>query len=239
MQTWTGITSSRTCELNDDVRLIHGDCLQVLPTLDLASIDAVIADPPYGMDWDTDSTRFSGGESKLKGRDRGRGDWDRIVGDLKPFDPSPWMEFPRVVLWGSNHYGRQLPIGTTLVWVKRNEEAFGSFLSDAEIAWMKGGHGVYCFMLPGSPQRSKNENRSAKSAHPNQKPIRLMSWCIEKLGLEPGSTILDPYMGSGTTGVAAIKAGCSFIGIEIEERHFATAQRRISEASTPLLDAIT
>lgn len=214
------------------VTLHQGDCLEFLKTLDPSTVDAVITDPPYGMGWDTDSTRYTG--SKWPGR--GRADWGVVRGDAEPFDPSPWLGFARVVLWGANHYAGRLPVGTTLVWVKKHEESFGTFLSDAEVGWMKGGHGVYCYARPASNQTKRTEGGGV-SLHPTQKPIGLMVWCIDKLKLAPGMTVLDPYMGSGTTGVACVKAGLNFIGCEIDPKHFATAERRIEEARPTLFAA--
>lgn len=216
-----------------DYKLILGDCLEVMPTLEAGSVDAVITDPPYGMNWDTDLTRFSGGhrDSRAK-RGMGRKYESPIIGDDAPFDPSPWLDFPIVVLWGCNHFAARLPIGTTLVWLKRFDPAFGSFLSDAELAWMKGGHGVYC-------RRDVSLNaETANRAHPTQKPVGLMKWVLDMAKVPIGATILDPFMGSGTTGVACIKTGRRFIGIEIDPGYFAIAEKRISEAAMqlPLLE---
>lgn len=116
-------------------RLICGDC----PTMGRIEADAVISDPPYGMNLDTDNSRFSGGNAASvcrRGNGVGTGNAAPIIGDAEPFDPSPWLDYERVVLFGSNHFASRLPVGTTLVWLKRNDAAFGSFLSDAEIAWM-------------------------------------------------------------------------------------------------------
>jgi len=202
----------------DGVRLYCGRWEDVLPGLDRVEIDAVISDPPYGMDWDTDTTRFSGGE---QGVSRGK-EWEsRIVSDAEPFDPSPWLDFQRVILFGFNHFAARLPVGTTLVWLKRNDAAFGTFLSDAELAWMSGGYGVYCF-------RDASGNAAlGDKVHPTQKPVALMRWCIAKAKVPPGGLILDPFMGSGTTGVAAVREGRRFIGIECERRYFDVAVRRI------------
>lgn len=207
-----------------DAELWLGDCSEVLPLL--PKVDAVITDPPYGMDWDTDSTRFSGGSVK---RGIGRSDFGQIHGDAETFDPTPWLSFPRVVMFGSNHYAARLPVGTTLVWLKKDDHLFGTFLSDAEIAWMKGGHGVYCFRKQFPPPSRMSEN-DGTVAHPTQKPIGLMAWCIERAKVPMGATILDPFMGSGTTGVAAIQMGRKFIGIEREQRYFDIACERIKRA---------
>jgi len=211
------------------VRLILGDCLKIAPKLE--GVDAVITDPPYGMNWDTNGKRFSGG-SKTRSKEWSRGrDWGKAIeGDASIFDPSPWIEYKRVVLFGSNHFGSRLPVGTKLVWIKRDPSAFGTFLSDAEEAWMKGGHGVYCKQGP------HPESMAAERGHPTQKPVELMAWCFDKAKVPSGSLILDPYMGSGTTLIAAIRTGRRAIGIEIDERHFRTAVERVRrELAQPTL----
>jgi site-specific DNA-methyltransferase (adenine-specific) len=198
-------------------RLILGDCLDILPLL--GHVDAVVTDPPYGMQWDADTTRFGGvhRDRKHKG---GRNDRPHIMGDETPFDPSLWLTYPQVLLWGANHYSQYLPVGTTLVWIKRYDYAFGSFLSDAELAWMKGNHGVYCF-------RDLSMNISPQERqHSNQKPVPLMRWCVSKTtGL-----VLDPFMGSGTTGLACLQLGRPFIGIEVVEDYYRVACARLTAA---------
>ena len=125
-------------------------------------------------------------------------------------------------MWGYNHFAQRLPVGTTLVWLKRLDGAFGSFLSDAELAWMKGGRGIYC-------RRDFSMMAEAKyRVHPSQKPVELMKWCLLKLG-EPWTigTVLDPYCGSGSTLIAAKDLGLRAIGIEIEEKYCEIAANRL------------
>jgi site-specific DNA-methyltransferase (adenine-specific) len=208
-----------------DCTLILGDCREVLPTL--GKVDAVVTDPPYGIGWNTDSTRFSG-----SGHTRGKGKrWGAITGDDLAFDPLPWLQFKYVVFWGANHYAQLLPAGTTLVWVKRHPDNFGAFLSDCEIGWRKGGYGAYAFYKSFSVDTRAVEavGKAGIYVHPTQKPIELMKWCVEQLP-DDASTILDPFMGSGTTGVACARMGRKFIGIEIEPKYFDIACRRIEAA---------
>jgi DNA modification methylase len=212
-------------EVIGNAELWLGDCRDILPTL--PKVDAVITDPPYGMDWDTDSTRFTGGGYK---RGDGREDWGAIAGDSEAFDPQPWLRFPRVVMFGANHYGEWLPVGTTLVWIKKADHLFGTFLSDAELAWMKGGHGVYCYRKQFPPPSRMAENGGGEVAHPTQKPVGLMAWCMDRAKVDRGMIVLDPYMGSGSTGVAAVTTERQFIGIEREPKYFDIACRRIEDA---------
>ena len=203
--------------LSDSVTIIHGDCRDVLPV----ECDAVVSDPPYGMDWNVNSRRFTGGHNpEARGR-QGRNDYRPVHGDKEPFDPAPWLDFPAVVLWGVNHFAARVPVGTTLVWIKRLDPSFGTFLSDAELAWVKGGHGVYC-------RRDTSMNgESSNRLHPTQKPVGIIQWSMERAKVPEGATVLDPYMGSGTTGIACIRTGRRFVGIEIEAGHFATARQRL------------
>ena len=96
---------------------------------------------------------------------------------------------------------------------------------------MKGGYGVYCHRHPFLPHARQREGGGA-AAHPTQKPIGLMAWCMDRLKLPADSLILDPFAGSGTTGVAALQTGRRFIGVELDERYAETAARRIEEALT-------
>ncbi len=205
-----------------------GDCLAILPTL--SGIDAVVTDPPWGINADTDYTRFTNGLSSS------RNFGDGIAGDAVPFDPGPWLEFPRVALWGANCFHDRLPMGQWLVWVKKRESGLGLFMSDAELCWInhkrtpRRAPGVYvCHHIWNGFDRQAERGRTL---HPTQKPIAVMKWCLSRLKLAPGSTILDPYMGSGPTGVAAVELGFSFIGIEIDRAYFAIAERRIEAART-------
>jgi len=204
-----------------DVLLILADCIDVLPI----EADAVISDPPYGMNLDTDNSRFSGGNTASiarRGNGIGTGEGKPILNDDAPFDPSPWLDYPAVVLFGSNHYAQRLPVGTTLVWLKRHDAGFGSFLSDAEIAWMKGGVGVYA-------KRDLSMNGEALTRrHPCQKPVSLMAWVMERAKVPVGATVLDPYMGSGSTAIACIRTGRKFVGIEKDVKHFETACERVA-----------
>lgn len=208
-------------------RLILGDCLAVMPLL--GKVDAVVTDPPYGMKHPADSARFSGGTAK-----RGRGSSHRkIAGDERPFDPSPCLAMgDAAIVWGLNHFPQALQPGTALVWLKRNDKALGTFLSDAEIGWFSKGRGVYAFRWVNAGSMVALDwqgDAYAKSAHPTQKPVALMEWC---LGFLPDAkTILDPFMGSGTTLVACQRMGRHGTGIELDPDYFDIACRRVDEAA--------
>ena len=207
---------------HDGITIYHGDCREA--SAGFPEIDLVLSDPPYGMRWTASARRGPNSHGKKGAKTSNAG--TRIVGDDKPFDPSPWLGFPHVILFGMNHFLQRLPVGTVLVWIKRLDGGFGTFLSDAELAWQKGGHGVYCYR--DTSMRAIERNR----VHPSQKPIPLLEWCIERSKSE--GTILDPFMGSGSTLVAAKNLGRRAIGIEIEEKYCEIAVKRLSQMVLPL-----
>ena len=201
-----------------------GDCRDILPTL--GKVDAVVTDPPYGINLNTHKTTISAGNPDRlanRGTRIGSADCRLIIEEEKEFDPSFLLNISGdKIIWGWNNYPDKLPRGACLIWLKRNDAAFGSFLSDAELAWMSKGHGVYC------KRDLSNAAIANERVHPTQKPVSLMDWC---LGFVPkAQTILDPFMGSGTTGVAAVQMGRKFIGIEREEKYFQIACKRIEDA---------
>ena len=205
------------------VTIYHGDCREILPAL--KTVDLVLTDPPYGINVNTDNFRFSGGTAgnmAKRSDGPGTGVGAKIANDEKEFDPSFLTQYgTHQIVWGWNNYPDKLPRGACLVWLKRNDEAFGSFLSDAETAWMSKGHGVYC-------RRDLSNNAIAlQRVHPTQKPISLMCWCLNFF--PNAKTILDPFMGSGTTLRAAKDLNRQAIGIELEEKYCEIAASRMSQ----------
>jgi site-specific DNA-methyltransferase (adenine-specific) len=196
-----------------------GDCREIAPTLPRPA--AVISDPPYGIGF----THGGGGKSpKWHGAPTAP-----IVGDDAPFDPAPWiLAADDVLLWGANHYSARLPHGRWLAWNKLGSlEPYDSF-SDVEFAWhsRRGADRIFSHMWKGICRADGGATRH----HVSEKPIPLMRWCIEQAKVPTGGVILDPYMGSGSTGVAAVQMRHPFVGIEIDARYFDTACRRIEAA---------
>ena len=198
-----------------DAKLYLGDCREILPTLE--PVDAVVTDPPYGISY-RHGARAGG---KLLGTDG-----MAIVGDDQPFDPAPWLSFPEVLFWGAEHFKNRLPDGGRwLVWNKRRVGVVRD-QGCVENAWCSG-DGVTRLIDHPWDGADMGPERGQPRWHSNQKPIEVMRWC---LGFVEGHVILDPYMGSGTTGVACVREGRRFVGCEIDERHFEIACRRIREA---------
>lgn len=199
--------------------LIHADCLDVLDEL---GADALISDPPYGINI---GKRAGGFRSRIVNASP-----DYFVyGDDKPFDPSPWLGYEKVILWGGIHFAQRLPDSRAwLVWDKREGQTSDN-QADCEVAWsnLPGPARLYSQLWRGMCRRGEENVSRQSRSHPTQKPVGLMAWCIEQAKLEPGSVICDPYMGSGTTGVAATRLGHRFIGVEYVREHFETACERI------------
>ncbi len=196
-----------------DATLYLGDCLEILPTLE--KVDAVVTDPPYGIGKD--------GQRQSTGAHGGRKAYDFMGWDqARP----PEIAFKLMLgaadshlIWGGNYFADLLPPkGKWLVWDKGQRIN----QSDGELAWTS---------LDGA-LRIRTLNRVELlldgAEHPTQKPVNLMTWSIDQLG-KP-QTILDPFMGSGTTGVACANLGRKFIGIEIEPKYFDIACERIAGA---------
>jgi len=200
----------RVEHLAEGVSLYLGDCRELLPTL--PRVDAVVTDPPYGI-----------GEDGGRFRDREGGGhrvlpkmgWDKAPPTAETFGLILGAA-RRQIIWGGNYFTTCLPVSRGwLYW----DKLMGGDFSDGELA----------FTTMDMPLRSfRYCNKERGKEHPTQKPEPLMKWC---LGFVPDArTILDPFMGSGTTGVAAVKLGRRFIGIEIEPKYFDIACRRIQQA---------
>jgi len=200
-------------EFIGDCTLYLGDCLEILPTLE--KVDAVITDPPYGIGKDGQKLT-TGGHGGTKAHEFMG--WDSRRPPAQAFDLM-LSAAPKHVIWGGNYFADLLPpTGKWLVWDKgqRIDQ------SDGELAWThEQGALRICTMNRVELLRDGTE-------HPTQKPVRLITWCIQQI--KASGTILDPYMGSGTTGVACASLGRKFIGIEIEPKYFDIACERITNA---------
>ena len=221
------------------VELHLGDCLEVMRSMPDKSVDAVITDPPYGMNLDTDFSKMVN-RNNFKGLSAGN-IYSNVIGDNRQFDPSEILKMAdTVVLFGYDYFSNKLPDNSTvLVWDKRlTESADKCFGSPFELLWInkktrKRFYRVRWYGLFGTEKQDIK-----KRVHPTQKPIELMVKIIEDFTHE-GDTILDPFMGSGTTGVACVQTGRNFIGIEIDPTYFAIAERRIKEAEAqPRLEVV-
>jgi len=199
--------------------LYLGSCEDILPSL--PKVDAVVTDPPYGIG-------EAAGKAKTRGKlaaaiDYGNDDWDN-----QPIAPEVLRIIREAGRWqiifGGNYY--DCPAAKCwLIWDKVNGN---NDFADCEMAWtnLPKAARLIRYMWNGMLR----EKGAQRGDHPTQKPVEVMKWCISHLP-DPAETILDPFMGSGTTGVAALQMGRKFIGIEREPRYFEAACRRIRETT--------
>jgi DNA modification methylase len=196
-----------------DATLYQGDYLEILPTLatqtsvvELPQGFAILTDPPYGL-----GPKLQGGSwgKEFLGKHK---DWD-----ARPPPPEMFGSLPSIV-WGGNYIG--LPASRCwLVWYKRDAV---KTMADCELAWTNFDKNSRVF------DWTIAATNAERVKHPTQKPVALMEWCLGFLPV--AHTILDPFMGSGTTGVACAKTGRKFIGIELEPKYFDIACERIQKA---------
>lgn len=196
--------------------LILGDCTEVLPTL--GNADALVTDPPYGI-----------GENNARNLSRARGgratDYGHFEWDQGTAPEALQLAISRsrhAIVFGGNYYALP-PSSCWLVWDKLNSGDF----ADCELAWTN---------LPKAVRRLRylwngmiKAPGEERGDHPTQKPVGVMKWALQQLPKD-AKTILDPFMGSGTTGVAATHLGLTFTGIEREAAYFDAACRRVEEA---------
>ncbi len=198
------------------VTIFNADCKEILPHLGLDY--ALVADPPYGIGYSPGGGGKGFGVKTYSGK-------DLVIGDDKPFDPSHLLCYPEIILWGANHYANRLPPSPTwLVWYKKPGIGPCDF-ADCELAWSNTGGParVISHLWNGGIRASEQ----GVHWHPTQKSLAVMRWvlgfCSETL------PVLDPYMGSGTTLVAAKNLNRPAIGIEIEEKYCEIAAKRLSQ----------
>jgi site-specific DNA-methyltransferase (adenine-specific) len=197
----------------EGVTLILGDCREVLPSL--SGIDSIITDPPFGIGFAAQPTK-----------------WQRMDG----IKPEAWddetcdfvLSFPSraeiVVVWGGNYYSLPISRGW-LSWFKPDAPpSMGSI----ELAWTN--------LDQNSRQISWSisATNAERVGHPTQKPYRVMAWTMEQAHVPESALVCDPYMGSGTTGIACMRTGRRFIGIERDPKHFQTAVDRVKRELSQL-----
>ena len=215
MTNHTGGSVTFRVETIGDATLYLGDCAEVMASWpECFRVDAVVTDPPYGIGFAAQPTRYQRANGMVAQA------WDDVA-------PQGLVEAAVgkadvAIVWGGQYFSFP-PSRGWLIWSKTGN---APSMSDVEMAWTSIDMNARSFEK--SVKSSSLEKNLQTAAHPSQKPLALMEWC---LGFLPGArTILDPFMGSGTTGVACVKSDRAFIGIEREPAYFDIACRRIGEA---------
>lgn len=222
-----------------DATLIRGDSIALLAQgfYQQFELGAIVSDPPYGIGYSHNSKGIQGDKKGLQSTT------GMIKGDDQPFQPMPWCDIApssgdklglKICLFGANNFMQRLPEGGTLLaWDKHLGTASDDCFTDCEWAWV--GRSVkrevfrwkWKGFLKNQTQPLDFPFKSSKRSHVMQKPVELMRWCIDKCKPVEGSIILDPFMGSGSTGIAALSLGHKFVGVEFSQEHFDTAVMRV------------
>jgi len=201
----------------DGITIYHGDCREVLPTL--PKCDLLLTDPPYGL-----GDKWDGGAGGEKSS------WRIPSCEAKKWDMSTCDELlslaiskaETAIVWGGNYYN--LPASRCwLLWDKKQPDTWTT--AQAEMAWTNLDRTVRVFRM--AQCEAHAQSQMLKKIHPAQKPFGLMQWCMK---WADGKTILDPFMGSGTTLVAAKREGRKAIGIEISEAYCEAAAKRLQQS---------
>ena len=216
------------------ITILHGDAIELLPAI---KADACVSDPPYGINYK--SGHNSGYVRHPKEWDK----WGRdqnfppIAGDDKPFDPSPCLRFRQLALCGGNYFASRLPNSKCWITWDKREDSGSDRQSDCEYVWTNFDKPARIFrhLWRGLCRRGEENVSKAVKYHPNQKPVALMRFVIEYGDVGP--LIVDPFMGSGSTLLAAMDCGRHCIGIECEERYCEIAANRLENRTPPLFVA--
>lgn len=192
--------------------VIHGDCREVLPGI--GSVDAIVTDPPYGIDFAAAPTMYR----------RAAGHKPEAWDGATPEIGFVLTKAKLVAVWGGHYFGLPKSRGW-LCWYKPDAPpSMGHF----DLCWTNGDRPSRLI------RHSIRATNAERCGHATQKPARVMRWTLETIGVEYGMTVLDPFCGSGSTGVACAQLGINFIGIEIDAGYCEIARRRIAEAANHL-----
>ena len=236
-----------------EIKLLKGDVLETLNQLDSKSVDLIFADPPYNLSGENYLTCKSGKVAKCN-----KGSWDQIE-NIHEFNRKWVEECVRVLkddgtIWISGTLHNHPSIGVVLkklnlwiindiIWFKPNAPPLiqkNRFVPSTELIWVASKSKRYFFNYETATKLSNGKQmrnlweipaERHKTPHPTEKPEKLLERII-LIGSKEGDTILDPFMGSGTTGVVAKRFNRNFIGIEIDDEYFEIAQKRIERTLT-------
>ena len=212
--------------VEDDYQLWFGDCLELMKDIPDESVDMILTDPPFGMNFKSGFRNF---EKIINDNNL---DWvDEFVEGIYRISKNDTAHYMFTSFHNIDVFKRAIEkkfkIKNLLTWVKNNTsmgDLKGDFAPKTEfiIFFQKGRK-----LINGKRDSNVLEyKRTGNKLHPTQKPVDMLEFLIEKFSNEH-DTILDPFMGSGSTGVAALNTGRKFIGIELDDKYFEIAKERI------------
>lgn len=206
--------------------IIQGDCLEVMKGFADKSFDLILTDPPYGIDYDPNWKTWSGEKQ----------DKEKVIGDTHKFDPAPFLEkYENIILFGANNFSDLLPCGDWIIWDKRCDENKDSMVGNPfEMAWYRHskvkGEKIYRILHGGVVNADSLHGNNQKRYHPTQKPVELFKRILLDF-TEESDTILDPFLGSGTTLVACKQLNRNGVGIEISKEYCEIARKRLEQST--------
>jgi len=204
----------------DGITIYHADCADVIPLVPPETVDLLLTDPPYGINYQPDARQNQNSQFA-----------DRVTGDQSTFDPAPLLAY-RSIIWGANNFASQLPdSGGWVVWDKVTRNGFNLPRAECELAWsnVSSTPRMFRHMWTGAFRDSEY----GVSLHPTQKPVSLMRWIVDRW-TEPSDLVFDPYMGSGPIARACLDLGRRYIGVEIVEEYCQTAVDRLGQLALKL-----
>lgn len=210
-------------DLTKKVNLFHDDCLNILKALPDKSIDLILTDPPYGIN--IASNKTIGGKGVCKNTIFETKEWDKQTPSKQYFDEI-LRTGKNIIIFGGNYFSDKLPQSNCwFIWDKRCEDKHQNNFADAELCWtnLKTTR-IYRFLYKGMIQ--EDMSKKEKKVHPTQKPLELISKMVND-NSKANDLVLDCFMGSGTTGVASLKLGRRFIGVELDKKYFDIVRERI------------
>jgi hypothetical protein len=208
--------------------LFFGDCRDISHPFGITDL---ITDPPYGQAFSYKAAKpiiFNTGAVKARKKSK------PIAGDDVPFDPLPWTRFSRAAIFGAHLFFDRLPKGHLWAWDKSPAGTAGCDFVDCEMIWsnVRTPRNCHRQQWKGMARTRIMEDGQSRTQklHVSQKPIRALRWVMNNLGTEAGDTVLDPYMGSGSTAVACLAHGVNFVGIEKDPDNYRLAVDRLKNA---------
>ena len=207
-------------------KILCGDSLPLMKLIPDNAIDLILCDPPYGIGADKGVGGFGSSQHTAK---KYKDNWDNIRPSQEIFNEILRVS-KNVIIFGGNFFADLLPVnGHWIVWDKKGEIKFDNPFGDAELAWTnidKKSVKKYTVIQQGFVSKEKIRY------HPTQKPVELFGKILRDYS-KSNDIILDPFLGSGTTCVAAKELGRRYIGIEISQKYVDIANKRLSQGVLP------
>lgn len=221
------------------IEIFNSDCRAILPELVRRERPRlVLADPPYGMRLDAS---YKNSKENVRRKIKASRGYEQVVGDDEDYDPTPILEATQDVKeqlwWGADYYRKHLPAGGSwLAWDKRaGLPEFDYTSAEFELCWSKTPHHRGIARVRWFGAFGMEQEGGEKRVHPNQKPVALMSWCLQRARIQPGDLVLDPYMGCGPVALACKALGARYVGVEIVQAYCDVTIRRLNDEFLPAL----